>query len=70
MKNGRCSRCRFAVPVYMGDGDELLTACVYILRAGHKRPCPPGEGCGVFEPAGADRGAAPKKMLFGKGLYI
>lgn len=48
-----CEGCRFAVPVYMGDGDELLTACVYILRQGHRRPCPPGEGCTVYEPAAA-----------------
>lgn len=47
----KCRRCRFAVPVYMGDGDELLTACVYILRTGKRRPYPPGEDCRVYEPA-------------------
>ena len=54
--NERCGRCRFAVPVYMGDGDELLTACVYILRTGRRRPCPPGDGCQVFEPARPEHG--------------
>lgn len=51
MKTTPCTGCRFAIPVYMGDGDDLLTACVYLLRAGHKRPCPPGEACTVREPA-------------------
>lgn len=46
-----CEGCRFAVPVYMGDGDDLLTACVYILRQGRRRPCPPGRDCTVYEPA-------------------
>ncbi len=46
-----CEGCRYAVPVYMGDGEELMRACVYILRTGRKRPCPPGEGCTVREPA-------------------
>lgn len=49
--DGKCGGCRFSVPVYMGDGDELLTACVYILRTGRRRPCPPGEACRVYEPA-------------------
>lgn len=48
---GGCAGCRYAVPVYIGDGDELLTACVYILRTGRRRPCPPGIGCGVYESA-------------------
>ncbi len=47
----KCDGCRFSIPVYMGDGEELLRACVYILRTGHRRPCPPGEQCRVFEPA-------------------
>ena len=46
-----CEGCRFSVPVYIGDGDELMTACVYILRTGHRRPCPPGERCTAYEPA-------------------
>lgn len=73
MDSGRCGGCRFNLPVYMGDGDELLTACVYILRTGHKRPCPPGEACGVFEPvrpAGGVRPERSEKFIFGKGQYI
>ena len=48
-----CGGCRFASPIYMGDGDELMTACVYILRTGRRRPGPAGEGCTVYEPAEA-----------------
>lgn len=50
-----CAGCRFASPVYMGDGEELMCACVYILRTGKRRPCPPGPGCLVREPAGEER---------------
>ena len=50
-----CGGCRFAVPVYMGDGEELLGACVYILRTGRRRPCPPGGACTVYEPARIDK---------------
>lgn len=53
---GTCARCRFGIPVYMGDGEELLTACVYILRTGRRRPCPPGEGCVAYEPARPEPG--------------
>ena len=56
MREKRCAGCRFAVPIYMGDGDELMTACVYILRTGRRRPCPPGEACRVYEPAVAGVG--------------
>ena len=52
-KNDRtgCRGCRFSIPLYIGDGDELLNCCVYILRTGKKRPCIPGAGCSVYEPA-------------------
>ena len=46
-----CAGCRFLAPVYIGDGDELLSACVYILRTGQKRPCPAGPGCTAYQPA-------------------
>ena len=63
---GKCGGCRFSVPVYMGDGDELLTACVYILRTGRRRPCPPGEACAVFEPTEEKTGPlAREKEIFG-----
>ena len=65
-ENGReCAGCRFAVPVYMGDGEELLTACVYILRTGKKRPCPPGRECTVREPAGGDGAADTQRRMIG-----
>lgn len=51
--DGGCDGCRYAIPVYIGDGEELMSACVYILRTGHRRPCPPGAGCQVYEPAQA-----------------
>ena len=49
-----CEGCRYCVPIYIGDGDELLSCCVYILRTGRKRPCKPGAGCTVYEKAGMD----------------
>ncbi len=70
MRNQRCAQCRFGIPIYMGDGDELMTACVYILRTGHKRPCPAGDGCAVFEPARPGDGPRMEKILFGKEQYI
>lgn len=70
MTNDRCAACRFDMPVYIGDGDELLTACVYILRTGHKRPCPAGDACSVFEPASPDDRTGYKMMRFGKERYI
>ena len=45
-----CEGCRFSSPIYMGDRDELMKCCVYILRTGRKRPCIPGAGCTVREP--------------------
>lgn len=56
-----CGGCRFSVPVYIGDGDELMTGCVYILRTGHRRPCPPGEACTVRETAEMDENAAKRR---------
>ena len=47
----RCAGCLYCVPVYMGDGDQLMEACTYILHTGQKRPCPRGAGCTVYEPA-------------------
>ena len=45
-----CDRRRYGAPVYIGDGDELMAACTYLLHTGHRRPCPAGPGCTVFEP--------------------
>ena len=67
--DGGCIGCRFAAPVYMGDGEELLTACVYLLRTGHRRPCPPGDGCRVFEPACKGKQNACTAVRKGEG-YI
>ena len=54
MKRTGCEGCRYSVPIYMGDGDELMDCCVYILRTGRKRPCIPGAGCTVYESARVD----------------
>ncbi len=62
----KCGGCRFSIPVYIGDGEELLRACVYILRTGRRRPCPPGEACRVYEPAEENRCArARNEEVFG-----
>ena len=57
----KCDGCRFSVPVAFGEGDELMRACVYILRRGHRRPCPPGDACTVYEPAEA--GTTPSQIV-------
>lgn len=49
----KCAGCRYSVSVDMGDGGEMLRACVYILRHGERRPCPPGADCTVYRPAAA-----------------
>ena len=46
----RCSQCVYSCAVDMGDGGELMRACVYILHQGKRRPCPAGEACAVFRP--------------------
>lgn len=50
MNREKCKSCRYAYPVDLGDGGEMLRACVYILRRGSRRPCPAGEACTAFEP--------------------
>ena len=47
----KCGRCVWSTWVNMGEEGEFLRACVYILHHGRRRPCPPGAGCTVFEPA-------------------
>ena len=50
MTGDRCKNCRFSYPVDLGDGGEMLRACVYILRRGERRPCPAGDACTAFAP--------------------
>lgn len=57
-----CEGCRCCVPIYIGDGDELLNCCVYILRTGHKRPCKPGAECTVYEKAEVDKNAPLQRI--------
>ena len=46
----RCLRCLY------GDQQGY---CTYILVMQHRRPCPPGEGCTVFEPHTGKRKPEP-----------
>ena len=61
MTHDGCRGCRFSIPIYIGDGDELMNCCVYILRTGRKRPCIPGTGCTVYEPAATDNNTAAQQ---------
>ncbi len=49
-KSKKCRQCRYRVSVNIGWEQEMLEACTYILWSGRKRPCPPGDGCTVYEP--------------------
>ena len=44
----RCKDCYYSCPVDIGADNEMMTACVYILHTGTRRPCPAGKGCRVF----------------------
>ena len=57
-----CEGCRYCMPIYIGDGDELLSCCVYILRTGRKRPCKPGAECTVFEGAAMDENSSYRRI--------
>ena len=57
-----CEGCRYCVPIYIGDGDELLNCCVYILRKGSKRPCKPGAECTVYEKASLDENSLIRQL--------
>jgi len=46
----RCDSCRYGFQADVGEEGKMLTACIYILRAGERRPCPFGEGCTVYLP--------------------
>lgn len=54
MKNS-CKGC------YYGTHTGELWVCDYILMTGHRRPCPPGEGCTVRIEAAQDRKRAWKE---------
>ena len=63
MRN-KCSRCVYSCFVDIGDGGELVRACVYILHHGKRRPCPGGEECTVFLPRdGANNLTFPLKEV-------
>ncbi len=44
----KCESCRYSFQADIGEEGRLLTACVYILRTGTRRPCPYGRGCTVY----------------------
>ena len=50
MGMSKCDRCVYSCFVDIGDGGEMIRACVYILHQGKRRPCPGGEDCTVFLP--------------------
>ena len=45
-----CDSCRYSFRADVSGDGQMLTACVYILRTGTRRPCPYGEGCAVYRP--------------------
>lgn len=61
----RCRSCRYATGVDLGQDCEMLTACVYILHNGKRRPCPAGEECTVYESAVWKGGAAGDERMHG-----
>lgn len=58
----RCATCRYSTWVDVGQDCEMLTACVYILRKGTRRPCPAGEECTVYERASWKGGRDDEQM--------
>ena len=42
-----CDSCKFCTMAQDPSTEGFMNACIYILRTGHKRPCPPGELCTV-----------------------
>ncbi len=46
----KCNKCIYSCPVDVGEENEMMRACVYILVKYERRPCPAGAGCTVYEP--------------------
>jgi len=46
----QCKRCCYSCPVDAGEDGRMLTACVYILHTGKRRPCKPEKDCTVYKP--------------------
>ncbi len=44
----KCKSCRYSFLADIGEEGKLLTACVYILRTGSRRPCPFGRDCTAY----------------------
>ena len=53
-RNNYCKHCLY----FQGQFDENC-CCNYIFLEGHRRPCPPGEGCTVRK-----RRPRPRRMRF------
>lgn len=45
----KCMKCRYSTPIYLDESDKKRHACGYNLKQYTPRPCPPGEGCTVYE---------------------
>lgn len=55
MDREKCKACRYGFQADVGDGGEMLRACLYIIKRGTRRPCPAGANCTVWEPDEAGR---------------
>lgn len=45
-KQKKCSSCKYSCRISCEGGDRF---CQYILITGHRRPCPGGSKCTVYE---------------------
>ena len=45
-KQKKCSTCKYSCRISFEGGDRF---CQYILITGHRRPCPGGNECTVYE---------------------
>lgn len=41
----KCESCVYRT--YVGEGGNIA-ACYYLIRTGHRRPCPAGDECTVY----------------------
>lgn len=47
----RCRACKYSFQANFGDGKGMARSCEFLLKAGRKRPCLPGDECTEFKPA-------------------
>ena len=61
--NAKCKKCGYGGKT---DGD---TTCDYILREGHRRPCPPGSKCTASIPKGTSKASEAQKAMFKAAIF-